>query len=176
VLPNPRPIDRASADLAARKLLKGLSFARVQVVPFLERRLRTRIWIPPLIYVTRLPAWTEQKWTGPNSRVKQVKRALAGLHNKAVLVGDISLKDLPQDVINYWLVPHELLHTVDLDDAMIERVLMMMNLSLGRYDIADYIRKHSGYTDAHELGIEGGWLYRASPASAVPTLLFPVFH
>lgn len=145
-------------------------------MPFLERRLRTRIWIPPLIYVTRLPAWTEQKWVAPNSRVKQVKRALAGLHNKAVLVGDITLKDISQDVINYWLVPHELLHTVDIDDPMIERILMMMNLNLGRYDIAEYIRQHSGYTDAHEPGLDGGCLYKASPISGVPTMLFPVFH
>jgi len=86
----------------------------------------------------------------------------------------VSLKDLSQDVINYWLVPHELLHTVDLDDPMIERILMMMNLNMGRYDIAEFIRQHSGYADAHEPRIGDGRLYRASPFATMPTLVFPI--
>lgn len=138
-------MDKEKADLVARKLATALNFAIQRLVPLLESRLGRKIWIPDYIYVTNLPKWREDQWTTPYSKTIDARKALAGLQNRHILVGDVSLVEVPQDLINYWLVPHELLHTADFEDQAIDKILIGMNLELGKRDIATYIEKYSGY-------------------------------
>jgi len=69
---------------------------------------------------------------------------LAGIVDET-LIGDVSLAVAPQDLIDYWLIPHELLHTLGLEEQVIDRILIIMNRRLGMQHVASYISSYSEY-------------------------------
>lgn len=55
------------------------------------------------------------------------------------------LENVSDEVLTYWVVPHELLHMVDFEDEEIEQALIQMNMDMGNTRIADIIENRSGY-------------------------------
>lgn len=123
----------------------GLMQARSSLIRYLEWILGTRIPNPRFITAAKLPEWSEQFWVPPGWKLVRIKRVLAAMTNEGVLIGDFSLEDLHQNLIANWLIPHELLHLVNLPDRDIENLLAEANRRFGRNDVAEFIRSHSGY-------------------------------
>lgn len=74
-----------------------------------------------------------------------VSKMLAGLLDDGMILGDVSLATAPQDLIDYWLIPHELLHTLGLAEETIDRILVILNRRLGNHHVVSYITDYSQY-------------------------------
>lgn len=133
-------IEAYRRQLAIHKLMEGLSFAKAYIAPYLEYRIGSRLVTPVHVWAANLP-----EWSAPWGYSAKYRKTVARITSKRVLIGDLSVAEMSQELINYWLVPHELLHSVYSDERLIENTLIRMNEEFGRFDIAYFIRNSSGY-------------------------------
>lgn len=129
---------------AFNKLSTGLEFSKSYITPYLESALGRRPRFPNNVMITRLPEWAKFNGLDPCCRSVTVSKMLAGIIDDT-LIGDLSLAVAPQDLLDYWLIPHELLHTLGLEEEVIDRILIIMNRRLGMNHVASYIASYSEY-------------------------------
>jgi hypothetical protein len=66
--------------------------------------------------------------------------------DRQIIFCDENLKELGDDELTFWILPHELLHLNGIDnEEFIERFLVNLNEELGFKEVSKKIRNKSGY-------------------------------
>lgn len=128
-----------------KKIMNALDFIRRYFKDRIGRRLGRELKIPDVIQIItgKIPV----KAMGGIAGVKILKPlAAVPADRKPIIFCDEDLKDLGDDELIFWILPHELLHLNGIDnEEFIERFLIKLNEDLGFTEISEKIRKKSGY-------------------------------
>jgi len=127
------------------KITNALDFIRRYFKSIISRKLGRELRVPYKITIItgKIPVETINGIAG----IKMLKPlAAVPTDNRQIIFCDENLKDLGDDELIFWILPHELLHLNGIEnEEFIERFLISLNEKLGFEEVSDKIRNKSGY-------------------------------
>lgn len=128
-----------------KKIMNALDFIRRYFKNIIGRKLGRELKVPDVIRIItgKIPV----RVMGGIAGVKILKPLAAVPADRTpIIFCDENLKDLGDDELIFWILPHELLHLNGIEDEeFIERLLIGLHEELGFKEISEKIRKKSGY-------------------------------
>jgi 6-phosphogluconolactonase/glucosamine-6-phosphate isomerase/deaminase len=127
------------------KITNALDFIRRYFKNIISRKLGRELKVPRKISIItgKIPVETINGLSG----IKMLKPlAAVPTDNRQIIFCDENLKDLGDDELTFWVLPHELLHLNSIEnEEFIERFLVSLNEELGFKEVSSKIRQKSGY-------------------------------